>query len=58
MVKDAIYRVYGVRPVRVNLIAMKGKAVTFKRIRGKRKDWKKAIVFMPKGQKIEVFEGV
>jgi large subunit ribosomal protein L23 len=37
---------------------MKGKAVTRGRIRGQRKDWKKAIVTLKKGDSIKIYEGV
>lgn len=57
-VAKAIQAIYGVTPVRVNIIAMKGKAVTRGRIRGQRKDWKKAIVTLKKGETIKIYEGV
>lgn len=54
----AIEQVYGVRPAAVNIIKMKGKAKNYGRVRGKRKDWKKAVVTLPKGKTIQVYEGV
>ncbi len=57
-VAKAIRQVYGVSPVNVRIISMKGKAVVSKRIKGRRKDWKKAIVTLPKGSHINVYEGV
>lgn len=57
-VTKAVYAVYGVKPVSVNVISMKGKAVTRGRIKGKRKDWKKAIVTLKKGESIKIYEGV
>lgn len=57
-IKHAIRHLYGVVPEKVRIINVKGKQVTFRRSRGKRKDWKKAIVILKKGDKIEVFEGV
>jgi large subunit ribosomal protein L23 len=57
-VAKAVYAVYGVKPVSVNVVAMKGKAVTRGRIKGKRKDWKKAIVTLKKGESIKIYEGV
>jgi len=57
-VAKAVYAVYGVRPVSVNIISMKGKQVTRGRIKGKRKDWKKAIVTLKKGDSIKIYEGV
>lgn len=57
-VAKAIYAVYGVRPTSVNIISMKGKAVSRGRIKGRRKDWKKAIVTLKKGDSIKIYEGV
>lgn len=58
MVRDAIKRVYGKTPRKVNIITMKGKTKRFRRLTGKRNDWKKAVVILPKGEKLEVYEGV
>ena len=57
-VRSAIRQMYGVTPESVNIIKMSGKRVRFGRRRGKRKDWKKAIVTLPKGKTIDVYEGV
>ena len=57
-VAKAIYAVYGVKPISVNIVKMKGKAVSRGRIKGKRKDFKKAIVTLAKDQQIQVYEGV
>ncbi len=57
-VAKAIQTVYGVKPIDVNIIKIKGKRVSRGRIRGKRKDWKKAIVTLQAGQQIQVYEGV
>lgn len=57
-VAKAIYAVYGVKPASVNIISMQGKVVTRGRIRGQRKDWKKAIVTLKKGDSIKIYEGV
>jgi large subunit ribosomal protein L23 len=54
----AIQAVYGVKPVDVNIINMKGKKVARGKVRGQRKDWKKAIVTLAKGDTIKVYEGV
>ncbi|HEX9664229.1 MAG TPA: 50S ribosomal protein L23 [Patescibacteria group bacterium] len=58
MVKQAIKAVYGVDPVKVNITKVKGKQIRVGRRTGKRKDWKKAVVNLKKGQKIEVFEAI
>jgi len=57
-VAKAVQAVYGVKPINVNVISMKGKAMVRGRIRGKRKDWKKAIVTLKKGDSIKIYEGV
>lgn len=57
-IAQAIEDVYGVRPVGVNIIKMKGKFVTRGRFIGKRKDWKKAIITLPEGESIQVYEGI
>lgn len=57
-VAKAIYEVYGVKPVSVNMIKSKGKAITRGRVKGRRKDFKKAIVTLKKGETISIYEGV
>ena len=57
-ITKAIQSLYGVNPVKVNIIKVGGKAVNFGRVSGKRKNFKKAIVTLRKGERIEVFEGV
>ena len=49
---------YGITPVSVNIQNVRGKRVRFGRVRGKRKDWKKAIVTLPEGKTINVYDGV
>ncbi len=57
-VAKAISAIYGVKPVKINIIKLSGKKAGYGRISGKRKDWKKAIVTLPVGQTIKVYEGV
>lgn len=57
-VAKAVKAIYGVTPASVNIVSMQGKAVTRGRIRGQRKDWKKAIVTLKKGEAIKIYEGV
>ncbi|MEI6528884.1 MAG: 50S ribosomal protein L23 [Candidatus Falkowbacteria bacterium] len=57
-VAKAIEAIYGIKPVKVNLSNVKGKKVTRGKIRGQRKDWRKAVVSLPKGQTIKIYEGV
>lgn len=57
-VKKAIEALYGVKVDGVNILNQRGKIVFFAGKMGKRKNVKKAIVTLAKGQKITVFEGV
>lgn len=57
-VAKAITSVYGVKVEKINLIRQQGKVVTRGRIKGKRKDFKKAVVTLAKGNTISVYEGV
>ena len=57
-VAKAVKEVYGIKPVSVNMIKMAGKKARYGRISGRRKDWKKAIVTLPSGQTIKIYEGV
>ena len=58
MVARAIEDVYGVKPQDVNVVNVKGKKKRTGRVLGKRKDWKKAIVTLPRGKTIQIYEGV
>lgn len=57
-IAKAIHELYGIKPVKVNIVRMEGKVKTRGRIVGKRKDWKKAVVTLPAGKTINVYEGV
>ena len=57
-VAKAVSDIYGVKVEAVNIIKMKGKAVSRGRIKGSRNDFKKAIVSLKKGQTIQIYEGV
>jgi len=57
-VAQAIEEVYGVKPTSVNTVNYSGKKVRSGKITGKRSDWKKAIITLPKGNTINVYEGV
>jgi large subunit ribosomal protein L23 len=57
-VAKAIQNAYDVKVRDVNIINMSGKAVRFGRVSGRTKNWKKAIVTLEPGQKIEIYEGV
>jgi len=57
-VKKAIRTIYKVEPVKISISNFSGKNVKYGRIRGKTKNWKKAIITLKEGDKIEVYEGV
>jgi large subunit ribosomal protein L23 len=57
-IAKAIKEVYGVKPLAVNIINMEGKLKRQGRKYGTRKDWKKAVVTLPKGKTINIYEGV
>ncbi|GBD13225.1 50S ribosomal protein L23 [bacterium HR24] len=58
-IKDAVEKVFGVKVVKVNVINLQRKARRTRTghiLHGQR--WKKAIVTLAEGHKIELFEGV
>jgi len=57
-IAKAMEVVYGIKPIKINIVRMKGKKVRSGRIVGKRQDWKKAIIALPAGKTIKVYEGV
>ncbi|PIT87966.1 MAG: 50S ribosomal protein L23 [Candidatus Magasanikbacteria bacterium CG10_big_fil_rev_8_21_14_0_10_40_10] len=57
-IKKAIVDIYGVKPTKVRVINMSGKVVRFKNTSGRRSDFKKAIVSLPKGKSIDIHQGV
>ncbi|MFH1522310.1 MAG: 50S ribosomal protein L23 [Patescibacteria group bacterium] len=57
-IAKAINEVYGVKPISVNVVNMKGKKTRYGKTQGRRKNWKKAIVKLPKGKSIKIYEGV
>lgn len=57
-IKKAIKAVYGVMPQAVNVINELGKNVRVGRKFGKRKNTKKAIVTLKKGDSITIYEGI
>ncbi|MHB8376185.1 MAG: 50S ribosomal protein L23 [Dehalococcoidia bacterium] len=57
-VKEAVEATFDVRVKAVNTCMMKGKVRRYGRNATKQPDWKKAIVTLAPGDKIELFEGV
>lgn len=57
-VKKAIFKVYGVTPSKINMMNVSGKSIRYGKTEGKTKHWKKAIITLPQGQKIDIQEGL
>lgn len=57
-IKKAIFHVYGVWPIEVNVINIKGKKVRYGKSQGITKDKKKAVITLKSGDSMEVYEGV
>jgi len=57
-IREAVQIAFNVRVVEVNTMVMKGKPKRFGRKVVNRPDWKKAIVTLTPGDKIELFEGI
>lgn len=57
-VKRAVKEVYGVAPLKVNMVITEGKAKLSGRVAGRRNHAKKAIVTIPKDKNLDIHEGV
>ena len=57
-IKSAVEKNFNTKVKQVRTIKVKGKVKQRGRIIGKRPDWKKAIVTLMPGQRIDFFEGV
>ena len=57
-VKQAVEKFFGVKVVDVHTMNMKGKPKRLGRYMGRRKDWKKAVVTLQSGDKIDLFDVV
>ncbi len=57
-IKKAIETIFNVRVASVKTMQITGKTKRRGRILGKRRDWKKAIVKLMPGERIDFFEGV
>ena len=56
-IKKAVESIFKVRVAAVRTMQVKGKIKQRGRILGKRRDWKKAIVRLMPGERIDFFEG-
>ena len=57
-IKDAVQNIFNVTVLDVNTINVKPKSRRFGRHEGQTKAWKKAIVLLKEGDRIDFFEGV
>lgn len=56
IVKKAIKDLFGVQPIKINILVNRGKTKRVRYKSGNRPAWKKAIVTLKAGEKIEIFE--
>ncbi|AIF81731.1 50S ribosomal protein L23 [endosymbiont of Acanthamoeba sp. UWC8] len=56
-VKNAVEKIFNAKVLKVNVINCKGKKKIFKGVKGKRSDYKKAIVTLEKGKTIDFAGG-
>ena len=57
-IRRAIEKIFNVKVADVKTMQVKGKVKRRGRVVGKRKDWKKAIVSLMPGERIDFFDGV
>jgi large subunit ribosomal protein L23 len=57
-ISRAVEKIFNVRVAGVQTMQVKGKVKQRGRIVGKRRDWKKAVVTLMPGERIDFFEGV
>jgi large subunit ribosomal protein L23 len=57
-IKKAVENIFNVKVETVRTMQIKGKTKQRGRVIGKRRDWKKAIVKLMPGERIDFFEGV
>ena len=57
-IQRAVERIFKVKVAKTRTMSVTGKVKRRGRISGKRKDWKKAVVTLMPGERIDFFEGV
>jgi large subunit ribosomal protein L23 len=57
-IREAVQKIFSVSVLQVNTQIVRGKRKRFGKAMGQSKAWKKAIVQLKEGDKIEMFEGV
>jgi large subunit ribosomal protein L23 len=56
-IRQAVEALLKVRVDKVNLMNVRGKVKRLGRFSGRRSDWKKALVTLKKGERLEMYEG-
>ncbi len=54
-VRNAIKAIYGILPVQVRMINIPSREVRFGRVMGKTRSWKKALITLPVGKKLDIY---
>jgi len=57
-IKEAVRKLFSVNPISCTTMIVGGKPKRLRYRKGKTSEWKKAIVRLPKDEKISIFEGV
>ena len=57
-IKEAVHKLFNVNPISCTVMVVGGKPKRLRTRMGYTSTWKKAIVKLPKGEKIGLFEGV
>lgn len=57
-IKKAVEQIFSVKVKKVNTMMVKGKEKRFRGVKGRRPDWKKAVVTLEKGESIDVLGGI
>jgi large subunit ribosomal protein L23 len=57
-IKKAIRELFNVTPVKVTTLNFRGKIKQVRRVAGKKADWKKAVVTLKEGEKLDFIEEV
>jgi len=57
-IKEAVRKLFNVHPISCNVMVVGGKPKRLRYRKGYTSSWKKAIVRLPKDEKISIFEGV
>lgn len=57
-VGQAFREMYKITPVKINIIRVHGKEHRFGQVTSRQSDWKKALISVPKGTRIDIFEKI